>query len=129
MSAIQTLVRDTEADVADFQNPDIVARISNVLNLEVERAQLLFEDVKRFLKLCSVTDRDMEATNIIDDGWHEFLLFSKEYQDFCAEYLGGFVHHRPWIQITDRCTAETIDADTTRRMAEERFGPLSENWR
>ncbi len=31
----------------------------------------------------------------IDDLWHTFLLFTREYQQFCQENFGRFVHHVP----------------------------------
>lgn len=32
----------------------------------------------------------------IDNMWHTFLLFTKDYQSFCNEYLNGsFFHHDP----------------------------------
>ncbi|MCX7125597.1 MAG: hypothetical protein NTU49_07605 [Gammaproteobacteria bacterium] len=31
----------------------------------------------------------------IDDMWHTFLMFTKDYADFCEQYFGEFVHHTP----------------------------------
>lgn len=37
-----------------------------------------------------------EEMKAIDDLWHTFLLFTKDYQVFCNEYLNGyFFHHQP----------------------------------
>ncbi|VVC77152.1 hypothetical protein AQUSIP_24790 [Aquicella siphonis] len=34
----------------------------------------------------------------IDDMWHIFLLFTRDYQKFCADYLHGyFFHHDPIV--------------------------------
>lgn len=34
----------------------------------------------------------------IDNMWHTFLLFTKDYHDFCNNYLNGiFFHHEPII--------------------------------
>lgn len=27
--------------------------------------------------------------------WHEFILYTREYQDFCRRAFGGFLHHSP----------------------------------
>ena len=32
---------------------------------------------------------------VIDEMWHTFLLYSKDYYDFCHQYLGRMIHHRP----------------------------------
>ena len=31
----------------------------------------------------------------IDDMWHTFILFTQDYADFCQNYFGQFVHHKP----------------------------------
>ncbi len=48
--------------------------------------------------------------------WHHFLLFTQDYQDFCEEHFGFFIHHNPrpskeraaWKKLiaTDRTKAE-----------------------
>lgn len=41
-----------------------------------------------------------EEMKAIDDLWHVFLLFTKEYQVFCEKYLqGNFFHHQPSIEV------------------------------
>lgn len=37
-----------------------------------------------------------EEMKAIDDMWHTFLLFTRDYQHFCEQYLNGkFFHHQP----------------------------------
>jgi len=31
----------------------------------------------------------------VDDAWHEFILFTRNYQAFCRQALGRFLHHVP----------------------------------
>lgn len=33
----------------------------------------------------------------IDEMWHEFILFTKDYTDFCEKYFGDYMHHLPNI--------------------------------
>jgi len=53
-------------------------------------------------KLCAPTNAELDficgihnEMEEIDDMWHTFLLFTKEYVAFCKEYLGVFFHHSP----------------------------------
>jgi hypothetical protein len=39
-------------------------------------------------------DEEMKA---IDQMWHVFLLYTKDYMDFCNEYFGEYIHHLPDI--------------------------------
>lgn len=33
----------------------------------------------------------------IDNMWHEFILFTQEYTNFCLRYFGEYLHHLPNI--------------------------------
>ena len=33
----------------------------------------------------------------IDEMWHEFILFTKDYTAFCQQYFGEYLHHFPNI--------------------------------
>ena len=33
--------------------------------------------------------------NEIDDMWHTFLLFTKDYMSFCIDYFDEYIHHIP----------------------------------
>lgn len=44
----------------------------------------------------------------IDNMWHTFLLFTKDYHDFCDQYFAGvFFHHAPLIETDD--TSPTLN--------------------
>jgi hypothetical protein len=34
-------------------------------------------------------------SQVVDDAWHEFILFTRQYQQFCERGLGRFLHHTP----------------------------------
>ena len=34
-----------------------------------------------------------------DDLWHEFILYTREYRDFCKQAFGGFLHHSPAVVL------------------------------
>jgi hypothetical protein len=34
-----------------------------------------------------------------DDLWHEFILYTRAYQDFCAQAFGDFLHHSPAVVL------------------------------
>lgn len=87
--------------------PEVVNRIKEKLRLSNEDANQLFEDLKLFLFIASSNDgvayKKYRPSIAIDDAWHEFLLFTKNYRDFCIKVLGVFVDHTPgfdknWIE-------------------------------
>lgn len=37
---------------------------------------------------------------VADDLWHEFILYTRDYQDFCRRAFGGFLHHAPAVILS-----------------------------
>jgi len=34
-------------------------------------------------------------SQVVDAAWHEFILFTRNYREFCSKALGRFLHHTP----------------------------------
>ena len=81
--------------VMSYQHLALVARLQDKLNLPKELALELFEDMKRFLFLCGVSEEPLAPPEFIDEAWHNFILFTKDYAKFCQEKFGKFIHHLP----------------------------------
>jgi hypothetical protein len=64
---------------------------------------------------------------VVDQAWHEFILFTKEYARFCKEYCDRFIHHQPADPFTEM---KDFGAERrrTRDFAEAVFAPLSASW-
>jgi hypothetical protein len=87
-----------------------------------EEAERCFIAMKQFLAVCSVIPGKKVAAEEVDDLWHTFLLFTRDYQDFCDEYLGRFIHHDP----NGGFASGTYES--TRALAEELFSNLDERF-
>lgn len=49
----------------------------------------------------------------MDNMWHTFLLFTKDYYEFCSNHLGGvFFHHEPIIN-NDNTLDENYEQELT----------------
>lgn len=85
-----------------YENEDIPRRFLDDWVMELEDARLLFDDVKRWLFLGEQPDV-VEATIhgpllILDEMWHNFVLFTKEYTAYCTDVYGRYLHHGPTTQ-------------------------------
>src|SRR5689334_12324549 len=55
--------------------------------------QLTFE-FRRFMVIACLRGAPLAAPNgAVDEMWHEFLMFTKKYRDFCQDGIGEFVDH------------------------------------
>lgn len=39
-------------------------------------------------------------SQVVDDLWHEFILYTREYQKFCDTAFGRFLHHTPAVVLS-----------------------------
>ena len=83
--------------------------------MDESEANFIFEDLLRWLWLCrthqikqnnwlqkkSVSLTLYTPMNIIDEMWHSFIICTQDYQDFCHQYLGAFIHHSPNVNELD----------------------------
>lgn len=113
--------------VALYRNPEIIERYKDKLGLTHAEAEELFMDVKRFLYLCAVEPGPKAPTPKIDDGWHEFMMYSKEYREFCLRTLGQNIDHFPNSYLRPNENQKGL-VRTTRDMAKVVFDDLGKNW-
>lgn len=86
------------------------------------QATTLEVECKRFLYLAAIAPEMIIApTKPIDEYWHQFVLFSIEYEAFCKKFCSSFVHHNP----LGRSDQETV-FKRTQRMVVHLFGEFRE---
>lgn len=95
--------------VRSFNGDVVIERFLHRFDVTEKQALLLFDDLKQWLWLAGlarierlaktdgVPDRLIVDTPmlIIDEMWHNFICFTKLYQDFCEEHFGKIIHHLP----------------------------------
>lgn len=116
---------DLAAEALAHQPQDfLIEKFAKDHGYSEEEARVLFEDVKRFLLLGSIVDASPAPSLPIDQMWHSFILFTKDYADFC-EKVGGFIHHRPLPQTSEH----QPPIEPTLALMTAAYGELSEkNW-
>lgn len=121
-SACENLLEQVDA----YEHPELVERLKRKIGISHTKAQLLFSDTKRFLYLCATNEQPLGPTKAIDAGWHEFLMYTREYSEFCIEILGKFIHHVPTPVLTNDHVVRKVNK--TQQLASDTFENISENW-
>ena len=39
-------------------------------------------------------------SEVVDDLWHEFILYTRSYKEFCDKAFGQFLHHQPAVMLS-----------------------------
>jgi hypothetical protein len=61
----------------------------------------VLEGLRQFFMVCAIANAVKRKrsfgmpSKIVDDAWHEFILMSREYSQFCDKAFGGYLHHAP----------------------------------
>lgn len=90
--------------VLEYRNADVVDNFCATFALPRDEAEVLFQDVLRWLWLSNKAHESHTAMfvdptmQLFDEMWHTFILFTRDYAEFCEKYIGHFCHHDPMRQ-------------------------------
>ncbi len=109
MNTLETKKRPSLLEVLAYENPQVIISFQNIIDVSKEEAQDIFNQLKRMLWLMNEMgfDRLREKGNmfaidkslvILDEMWHSFILCTAEYEKFCKDMFGVFLHHYPTIE-------------------------------
>ena len=69
--------------------------------LAAKDGQLVARALRQFFLAHLKSGRQFVAmpSQITDDLWHEFILYTRHYQQFCRQAFGRFMHHTPAVVL------------------------------
>jgi len=115
--------------VLSYTNEPLLKRLSYDLNLTNEEANIAFTELKKFLFICGTNKERLTPSLVIDDIWHQFVLFTKSYIDFCEENFGRVIHHLPDWEFSDESKNKNLKCYIrTCELIGSEFGELNPNF-
>ena len=118
-----TILRETPQPVTEilsYRHERLLQRYMTDNGATTENAQQTFTAFKQFMIVCAVKPGPKITSEPIDHMWHSFLLFTKDYKQFCDNYLGRFINHEPFEQAAPATYLET------RAFTKQFFGSIDE---
>ena len=66
-------------------------------HLAPQQQEQVLQGLRDYFCLCRMAGRRMVAmpSQAVDVAWHEFILYTRQYGEFCRKGLGRFLHHTP----------------------------------
>lgn len=108
----------------EYKNPLVIRRFQQNFPDFSSRAEQLFIDMLNYLWLSAKHELDLdknpnhpdlqfvavmhEEMRLIDHMWHEFILITKDYHQFCYQYFGQYLHHVPNMREELQWTEEQM---------------------
>jgi len=64
--------------------------------------------LREYFHICNIAGKNRVAmpSQVVDVAWHEFILFTLQYKNFCYKILGRFLHHTPAEAMFSRALAQ-----------------------
>ncbi|GGM27952.1 hypothetical protein GCM10011608_10980 [Micromonospora sonchi] len=91
---------DTRSDARTLIHPDLFATLT--ARIAVDHPELpdgmpdrILDQALAFLAACATTTRPIGPSELVDIGWHTFILHTADYAAFCQRIAGRFIHHQP----------------------------------
>jgi hypothetical protein len=72
----------------------------------------VFVGLRDYFQICRIARRRMVSmpSQVVDDAWHEFILFTRQYDKFCRHGFGRFLHHTPAAAMSSPTRPATASA-------------------
>jgi hypothetical protein len=123
---ISNFNRQTKINMAlAYDNPDIIKKFSTEYNIEFNLSSQYFTELKKFLFLCSNHSEILAPSAEIDKIWHTFILFTKDYREYCFYFLGKFIDHIPDVKKNEETVAKENYLQNTIIAYENEFADLN----
>lgn len=119
--------------VQKYENHEFVRTLERKLSFSPTDAAELFKDLKHYLWLSAllIVEKTEGRTHLsqlkidedllrLDEAWHLFLQFTRDYQDFCQTYFGFFLHHVPVTTLEIESRREAFSRDPVALEAREK---------
>lgn len=80
-------------------------------SLTTKDCQLVAHAMRQFFLAYALSGRKFVSmpSQVVDDLWHEFILYTRNYEAFCCRAFGGFLHHTPAV-VMGAATGMAADA-------------------
>ena len=70
-------------------------------SLQAKDAQLVARALRQYFLAHLKSGRQFVSmpSQVVDDLWHEFILYTRHYEAFCEQAFGRFMHHTPAVVL------------------------------
>jgi len=121
-------INQTEAVTHIMQYPFAQVREKLLLTGKLPEARIdeAINEFRKYLVLIALGHKNVGMNSReVDEVWHTFILFTRDYMLFCNEVFGHYLHHQPSIP------SQPIDGTARQRFLEayrREFGDLPSIW-
>jgi hypothetical protein len=115
-----------------YENDEVVHRFTKLYDIGFDEANDVFVETKRWLWLIRQSESSSLAITdplvIIDEMWHNFVLFTPDYTRHCFDLYGCYIHHAPTTEREKSRWDRRLKRNPS-RVREEQLRKLSQQFK
>lgn len=111
----------------NYKHDKVISSYIRTYQVDIDKASQLFEDMLKYLWISRKHTLDRqespqqedfhfqfvmhEEMRDIDNMWHNFILYTQDYTQFCTYFFGEYLHHVPDVAETMIQTENEFSTD------------------
>ncbi len=103
-------IRHREKKIDEFQFPKKISEkvLETYPHLTEPQLNKVINGLREYFHICNIAGNRMVSmpSQAVDIAWHEYILFTKQYEIFCKKSLGRFLHHTPAEAMQSKTKAQ-----------------------
>lgn len=120
------IISDVESYSAPFLKDKLLEK--EVFKSEEEYNEA-FKEFKRYVGLIAAYEKPLPMlSDRVDEVWHQLILYTKEYGEFCEEKLGYFLHHIPEDKKAEKLAKMGFSRADFIELYDREYGKIPEIW-
>lgn len=109
-AAQRSIEREGRANFIDgYEFPPELSQRVHVLHPQFTHDQvgMVMDGLRQYFLAClgaqthGIAKQCGMPSKAVDDAWHEFILMSRDYESFCRQAFGSYLHHTPQEQSVE----------------------------
>jgi hypothetical protein len=89
---------DSISMIEDYSFAQVREKLLKEARLAPSIIDQAIEEFRKYLKLVALGHRSIGMNSReVDEVWHTFILFTRDYMSFCDRVYGSYLHHQPSI--------------------------------
>jgi hypothetical protein len=85
-------------DLSAYEAPFLKEKLLMEKECTAEEYEERFTEFKKYISIARIYREQLDMpSKEVDAVWHQFILFTRDYFDFCDRFYGKYFHHSPNI--------------------------------
>lgn len=102
----------------EFEDEDVLCRFTDMFAVEEEEAREILQETLKFLYISQIPGTFIpDDLLIIDEMWHNMILFTPQYHDFSQQHFNKYFHHIPAGKKEKEDRKRALDEDPEKARA------------